>query len=217
MASVSRTNLRLRARQRADMEGSTFVADTELDVYLSTAYAKMVDIILREGAEERLLTYVDLTSASYALPAGFYRAHGLDLSLGDGTFTALKHFNWAERNRYRDTTVPRWRIIGSTLTFSPSTATPSVRLWYIADASIIGDGTGGTVASYDVYSGWDEFIVLDAALQMVIKEDRDPGPLAALLQACQKRLVSACAQLRIGDPETIAEVEHQPSEFDDCY
>lgn len=214
MATATRTVLRERARQRADMVGSDFVTDAELDVYLTTAYAKMVDIILREGAQERLLVSATLTSPTYTLPTGFYRAAGVDVSLGGGAYQELKHFNWQDRNKYTDTTYPRWRVVGSLLTFSPSTATPTVRLWYIADASVLGDGTGGTVTGYDVYSGWDEYIVLDAALQCIIKEDRDPNPLASLLVACERRLVSACMGLRIGDPETVSQVEYQDAEYD---
>ena len=49
---VSLSTLRLLARQRADMENSQFVTDTEMRRYINRGYAELYDLIVTSANSE---------------------------------------------------------------------------------------------------------------------------------------------------------------------
>lgn len=206
-----------RARYAADGETPTptvdFVTDVESLTYLTSAYRKLLDLITDAGGVDLLLLSTTLTSPSYTLPTNFYRAAAIDAQLDSNRWTTLRRFNFAERNRRNlDTSFPLWRIVGTTLMFEPSQARPTpLRLWYIADFS----AASATSDVIQTFGGWDEFLVLDVAMQMLMKEERDMSAQAARYGEVKHRIEIACRELCVVDVETAAKTEAFEAEVED--
>jgi hypothetical protein len=84
MGAVSLATLRARARERADMVGSSFVADTatSLDAWLNEGAQILHDKLVEAyGSEylEKSTTATTTTATDYALPSDFYKLLGVDL------------------------------------------------------------------------------------------------------------------------------------------
>ncbi len=126
-AEMSLFELRLRARQRADRVGSSFVTDSELNTMLRTAAYELYDILMTSYEDWFATSYfsiqTDGTTANYPLPNGvtnylggtytgtsgtpaaaFYKLAGMDLNVNTSILTpsrvTLLRFNFIERNRY---------------------------------------------------------------------------------------------------------------------
>jgi len=207
-----------RARKHADAETSTptvdFVTDTDALEYLTAAYRRLVDVILKGGGIDLLLKSATLTAPTYALPADFYREASVDLPDGAAPsgFTPLKRFNFRERLRRCDTSFPSWRIVSGAIILDPSDATPAtLKLWYIADVAVI----SSTATSVAVFNGWDDFLVYDIAAHIVLKEERDSSMLFGLRQAEAERIAGICKELCVVDTEVVADVQRLPEDFFD--
>lgn len=62
--------------------------------------------------------------------------------------------------------------------------------------------------SVDGISGWEEYIVLDAALKAMGKEEDDVSLIAAQKQAMHQRLVDMAANRDAGNPATVADTQY---------
>lgn len=103
------SQMRLAARQEADMEQSKFVSDDELNFYINQGAYEMWDILTRKYGDDYLLapsTYDFQAVAGterYDLPADFYKLAGVDLTIASGMpgqRITLYPFNMAERNNF---------------------------------------------------------------------------------------------------------------------
>ena len=171
----------------------------------------------------------DGASASFALPDGtaayklvdaattapaFFKLLGVDLQsqgAANGWFT-LGQFVFAERNRFTFPNVQstygrrdllRYRVNGNRLWFTPiPQAGQTVRLWYVprltvpvADADVI-----------DGVNGWEEYIVIDAAIKALQKEESDCGLLMGQKEALVRRLEAEAENRDAGSPATVGNV-----------
>ena len=176
MATVTLTTLRTRVRERADQVGSSFIADsaTGLDAYINEANQKLHGMLVEALGEE----YVSSTSAfttvagtsDYALPTGFYKLYGVDLSY-HGVMRSLKRYERPERNTYREMrpeALPRYSLVGGNLRLYPSSTNGLTgAILYAPEATVLVNA--GDSVAYP--NGWERFIVLDAAIQALLKEE----------------------------------------------
>ena len=83
--SVTLTTLRARVRERADMVGSSFVADaaTGLDAWIHEGwqqlYGKLIDAMGDEYVESKAALSLTAGVSDYALPSDFFKLYGIDL------------------------------------------------------------------------------------------------------------------------------------------
>lgn len=176
MASVTLTSLRARVRARADMTGSSFVADdaTEVDAWINEANQQLHAMVVDAMGEEYVSSTSSFTTVSgtsdYNLPSGFYKLYGVDLNY-HGNWRSLKRFETAERNTFREThpeTLPRYRLVGTKLRLYPATTDGlSGSILYAPEATVLSSGSD-TVA---YPNGWEQYIVLSAAMQALMKEE----------------------------------------------
>lgn len=79
-----------------------------------------------------------------------------------------------------------------------------------SDAQTIFSATnlsGGVVqVDVDGVSGWEEYILLDAAIKCMVKEESDPSSFAAQKQALLQRVESAAENRNAGQPQTVSDV-----------
>ena len=138
--------LRVAARQRADMVNSTFITDDELNSYVNASYFELYDLLVQKYGNDYYVTQYEFNlvgnQSRYDLPEDFFKLLGVDLEIGAGPdgWVSLRPFNLAERNRYSTANVQTWigvtnlryRLSGNKLWFTPSPNTgQTIRIWYI--------------------------------------------------------------------------------------
>lgn len=223
MLTVTLAQLRTQARQRADMENSTFISDSELNSYINASYAELYDLLIATYEDYNISSdtiSIVANTSSYSLPSNFYKLRGVDLVLDAlGNAVTLKPFNFQERNSYMFT--PTWNVVGlsylryhmqgNSIKFVPVPNTnQTVKLWYIpAITRLTLDAD-----TVDGVNGFEEYIVIDAAMKMRIKEESDIQELVMQKEAMRQRIQAMAASRDAGSPEKVSDIYKQtPIEF----
>ena len=215
MASTSTLlSLRTRARQRADMEGSLFVSDAELNQLINTSVAELYDLLVSVNSEYYLssqtLTLIPGTD-TYSLPVDFYKLQGVDGIIdSQGNAYTLRPFNFAERNNALYTTAAsgpivslRYRLLGQNMRFIPvPSAAGSIKLWYISIPTPLALDTD----TFDGINGWEEYVIVDAAMKMLIKEESDVSALMSEKQGLTARINTMASSRDSGTPDRVVDV-----------
>lgn len=213
-------NLVDRVRQRADMEGSTFVSDTEVIGYINVAMAEIHDILV-----DRYEDYY-VSSEPFTLPADnpgtlpntFYKALGVDFDTG-GTTYRLRRFSFQERNVYNSPAMVAGRVTntlyaiqGAEIKFIPSpTVSGTATLWYVPEAQQFATSGSGfmdvTVVTKApaVAFGYEEYVVVDAAIKCLQKEESDVQMLMVQKQQLKERIENAASNRDQGEPTAITD------------
>lgn len=229
--SITLSQLRQQARERADMTNSTFVTDTELNSYVNKSLAELYDILVQcYGSDyytaDPVYFYAQTGVENYDIPtilAGgyggsgistghtFYKLAGLDAKVTSQEWSTLKPYMFNERNRFQrfgiwdrlGITNLRYRLIGNNIKFAPvPTSQCPLRIWYVPAAPIL-------VADADVYDDLNQFaeyIIVDAAIKMLQKEESDVSVLLAEKAALKRRIEEAGQNRDAGKPESIGDI-----------
>lgn len=220
MAKLTLSELRLRSRQRADMESSEFVGDSEFNYYINSALRELHDILVQSYGENYYVKSATITTTpqqeEYAISSivtddDFYKLKGLDAQLNGDDFFTLQRFNFNERNRFQNfgtwdylgLTNVRYQLLGSNLRLSPAPdAEVLLRMWYIPSAQELTADTD----IYDDINGYSDYIVASAARRALMKEESDVGELDGELQFLKRRIEEASQNRDAGKPESIEDI-----------
>lgn len=195
--TITLAELRTQARQRSDMESSQFVGDPELNSYINNSIAELHDILCEAyGSEYFVISTTGSTvqdQAEYDLPVDFYELKGVDLRVGDQDWSNVRPFNFNERNRFADFNVwdfagitnVRYRLIGNKILFTPTPDRETeYQIWYVPIATKLVDDSD----TLDDFNAYSEYVIVDAAIKMLQKEESDVTVLFAQKQALEKRI-----------------------------
>jgi hypothetical protein len=221
--TITLLELRNQARQRADMEDSEFVEDSELTSYINSSIAELHDILIQAYSSDYYIESVTFNTvvnqADYDLPNGtnysgakqLYKLRGVDAKLNGQDFLTIRPFNFNERNRYEQSGVwnvyglptIRYRMVGNKLKFTPyPDQATEVKLWYIPVATkLINDSD-----TLDDLNQYSEYVVVDAAIKMRIKEETDVSELMAQKKALVDRITYAAQNRDVAQPESISDI-----------
>lgn len=159
-----------------------------------------------------------MNNPSTYVAAPFYKLKGVDLALqtSQNAWVTVTNFNFIDRNTY---TYPntastiygvfnlRYRILGNNLELIP---TPSgnqfIRLWYIPRLPQLLADTDITSSSI---SGWVEYVIIDAAIKAMQKEESDVTVLMLQKEAMRQRIMSTATNRDIGQPPTISQLRNK--------
>lgn len=208
-------DLRLAARQRADMVNSKFVDDTtELTQWVNESYRELYDLLVGRYADYyvQLSDTFTITDNTYPLPADHYKLLGVDVSCG-GEWHELKPFMFNERN-IRTNGVRalalgvierlRYRILGGNLHITPADIAPGdYRIWYVPNVSRL---TANGDAIDSEAERWAEYIAVDCAIKCLAKEESDVSVLVMQKQALEKRIKEMATNRDAGSPQRISDV-----------
>jgi hypothetical protein len=231
--SMTLGQIRLAAQQRADRVNSNFVTMPEWNSYINQSYFELYDILVQAYGNEYyvapITVFTTTGASSYTLPDGltvfqdadgadftpppFYKLLGVDLGLNPGAnaWITLKRYEFISRNRfvYPQITTSllgvaglRYRIIGNRLHFIPTPqGNQQVRLWYVPRMTeLLQDAD-----TCDAVSGWTEYLIVDAAIKALQKEESDVSVLMAQKQALIDRIQAAAENRDAGEPATISD------------
>jgi hypothetical protein len=215
--TMSLADLRSAVRQRADMVNSQFVSDTELNSYINQSYFELYDLLIAQYGNNYYVAnpysfVTDGTNFLYSLPSDFYKLLGVDLALSNtlDSYVTIRPFEFIDRNRYAvpnfqsfyGITNLRYRINADKLWFTPIPRSgQTIRIWYIPRMTTLALDTD----TADGISGWTEYIIVDAAIKCLQKEESDVSVLFAQKQSLINR-IEAMAQARdAGSPAKVSD------------
>jgi|WetSurMetagenome_2_1015567.scaffolds.fasta_scaffold164270_2 hypothetical protein len=215
---ISLGALRLQAQQRCDRVNSTFVTTTEWNSYISASYKELYDILIQKFAAEYFLqvpyTYTLATNVQYyPLPADFYKMFLVEVALNPqdpNSYVTLRKFQKIQQNLWNypniytfyGITNIRYRVEGNQLHLVPApTGGQTLRINYAPRPNTLMADTD----SVDGVSGWEEYIVVDACLKALAKEESDVSVYMAQKAALLQRINEAAENRDIGEPETVSD------------
>ena len=179
--SVTLAQLRARARERADMTTSLFISDATFNTWVNESIArlheKMVDAMGEEYVENQVALNTIAGTSDYALPADFFKLYGVEMTV-NGLIRTLKPFVRGVRNSLNNAlpawySYPRYMIVGSNIRILPSVTALSGKMYYAPTAPVlVADGD-----TLSVPNGWERSVVVETAIQALMKEESDTSQL----------------------------------------
>lgn len=193
------------------MTGSSFVADaaTGLDAWINEAHQRLHGMLVDALGEEYVSSTSSFTTlaatSDYALPTGFYKLFGVDLEY-HGIMRSLTRYERPERNAYREIrpeALPRYSLVGSNLRLYPiPTAGLAGTILYAPEATVLVNA--GDSVTYP--NGWEKYIVIDAAIQALLKEESDTRALMAERERIEKEIREAKEARDMATPKRVVDV-----------
>lgn len=223
-------SLRLQAQQRADRVNSNFVTMPEWNTYINQSMLELYDLLVTVYEDYyKAPDFVFQTTGDtnqYQLPNGiitdidgaigkpFYKLLGVDMGIAPNTNNArvtVHKYDFIERNRYIYPNINstyfgvfnmRYRIMGDKIHFIPvPSGAQYITLHYIPRLATLLQDTDVC----DGVSGWTEYIIVDAAIKALQKEESDVSVLYAQKQALIDRIQSSAMNRDAGAPDTISD------------
>jgi hypothetical protein len=191
-------DLRTRVRERADMESSTFVSDAEMLRYISASYAELYDQLVRADPERYLKeeTFTgDGTTKDFAVGSDYYGTIRIDYNGTNNERVALRRVYGQEANLFNTSTTgisTGWHPVYNTS--APNTQkirllpTPNSGDTYTHSYTVVPADLTTASDTINGVSGWEEYIVIDAAIKCRTKEETPTGDLERALERFTKRL-----------------------------
>lgn len=199
--TVTKGDLRLRARRLANHEFSDFVENDEVDGMVSQAYTDLVDELAKNAIhlmEASATITTDGLTDTFDLPTDYYRMLAVEYTIGEFKYS-VDEVAFVDRNRVRTSMrgyARGYRVVGSTIVFMPRPAAQVYTLLYMPAPADITDLADGTLV--DGIAGWDELIVVMAALEILRKENSDTSALEKKEYLLRARIREAAANLTQG-------------------
>lgn len=215
--------LRLRSQQAADMVSSQFLTMPEWNFNINQSARELYDLLITVYEDYFISPRVMFTtdgSYQYDLPNGdnysgaepFYKMYGVDCGLDSSTnaWVTLRKFDFISRNQYVYPQITstflgvfnlQYRVLGDKIMFIPTPAANQViGLWYFPRLPTLLQDTD----VFDTISGWSEYIIVDAAIKALRKEESDTSVLMAQKQALLERIQTTASNRDAGQPDTIS-------------
>lgn len=214
--STTLAALRTRVRFKANMENSQFCTDSEINQYINDAYQSLYDLLVGKFEDYYVTGPSSFTIATdantYSLPATFYKLLGVDRSIGGSEYFPLKQFSFRDRNLKRINSrrlglAPNleYRIFGDTLYIVPEDqAAGDYRIWYVPKAVLMSADSD----TMEGVNGWEEMVVVDAAIKCLIKEESDTQALMVEREIMRKRIDELALNRDVGESQQIQDVSN---------
>lgn len=216
--TVTLDYLKTQVKDRADQTNSFFIEDALLTQYIDLSYGAFYDLLIEEenyyfGTSINVTVVSPNSSIPLSSLTNFYRLTGLDdISSPDNPLTVRK-FNFAERNDYNNGYIGMGRysdvfyqLYGSTILLTPPSFAPRpYKAWFIPHRTILTTGSD----TVDSVNGWIEWVILDAAIKCMVKEESDIRPLQTLQQSQYERITKGKGKRDVAGPDKIARVRNK--------
>jgi hypothetical protein len=220
MAVATLTQLILETRQKADMEYSNqFITDAEITGYLNQSIRDLFDLVVDHGDHTWVpssdVTAVASGTGTYSLTTA-YKLLGMWFTQGN-QWTRVKPISsrealeqsspdaqfTPERSRYLVT----GRAFSNTLGLIVETY-PRAPAGTPATFRVIVQPTTLVSGADSMYfpNGWGEYVVTDAAIKCLEKEESSTSALSARREMLRARIIGATAALDRVEPKAVTDV-----------
>lgn len=219
--------LRYMAKLKADKLFSPYVADDEWNFYINQSAAELYDILITKYGDNYFaaprIQFNTNGTAIYPLPNGvdynnapaLYKLIGVDVGINatNNEWFSLPRYNIIDRNRYSTLQLAgtvqsiyglAYITMGSNIEFIPlPTDAQTIQLLYVPMLSQMLLDTDMMPFSI---SGWSEYVIVDAAIKTLIKEESydQATALANRKEALMERIETTAANRDVGQPNTIS-------------
>lgn len=226
--------LRYQAKLRADKLNSQFLTKDEWNININKSAFELFDILTTKYGDDFFLASpytINTTGAkNYALPDGssafavggvtppaVYKMVGVDcgVAVGNNAWVTLPRYNWIDRNRFIYPQLQAnalgvfnlsYRQMGNQLFFIPNpSAGQYIQIWYVPIMTMLLQDTD--MLSFSI-SGWDEYVVVDAAIKALIKEESydQANSLKQDKAALLERIETTAANRDVGQQNYVSDV-----------
>jgi hypothetical protein len=204
--------LMTQVRQHTDTESDANITDAFLLSLIDKSYNKLYRQIATEYAG-----YFDVEDSSkslivgqraYALAADFMHLRGVDIVIG-GERVKLSRIGFGERNRrtndprYVPRRIERLRTNYAYYTQKDNliidpvpTTTEQIIMTYVPRPTRITNSSN----TFDVIAGFEDFVVYDASVSVLGKQERDVTVMAAQRQDALSLIIQTVSPRETGDP-----------------
>ena len=214
MATITLANLRTRAKQRANMENSSFLSDSEWNSVINYSISNLRDIITSKAGEDYFATAfsTSLTEGQETvnLPSDFYKLLWVEVLVDGTNYAPMRRFEIAEKpvtafNLLAPWSEIQYRLRADTLWLQPASSTggKTIRVWYVPVATEL-SADGDTLAGYN---GWDEYVVVLTARKALVKEESDTSQLDQEILMFNQRIESMAPNRDQGRPMRIQDTQ----------
>ncbi len=225
--------IRYLAQLRADKLNSEYLTMDEWNSNINQSMYELRDILVTKFGDDYFLAApLQITldgSQYYALPDGsnysgapaIFKLSGVDANINGSTtspnagWVPLSRFNWSDRNKY--TTYPNqagalnniyqmsYREMGNNLFIIPANVNQIIQLWYVPVMTQLLQDADMLDFSF---SGWVEYIINDAAMKAMIKEEslEKWQALQAAQSVIRERIETTSANRDVGQPNSVSNV-----------
>lgn len=219
--AVSLTTLRARARERADMVGSSFVSDTatSLDAWINEGIQRLHEKLVDALGEEYRSSSSTFTTAGqatdYPLPADFFKLYGIDLNIS-GYIRTLMPYDRSERNAYKNIppgtsirsrwgpSAPRYSLVGSNIRLLPVPSDGLTGTIYYAPEATVLVSPSDTVS---FPNGWERYVVLYAAAQALMKEESSVSDIMRTMDEISREIEATKEQRDLANPKRAVDLD----------
>lgn len=221
---LSLGQIRLTAKQEADMVNSAFVSTPEWNNYINQSAYELYDLLttIYEDYNVNVVPFTTVANQQfYDLPNGsnysgarpFYKLLGVDLGINTNQngYVSIKKFNFIDRNKYffpnTNSTIYgvynlQYRVMGNQLELIPiPSSNQPMKIWYIPRMVQLLKDTD----LLQGVSGWTEYVIVDAAMKAMLKEESDASALAARKMALEQRIRASASNRDAGQTDTISD------------
>lgn len=197
--TVTLATIRTACKYESDNVGQSYISDSEWTYYINASYQELYGKIVESFGNDYFTqtpssgyTFsTDGVNQLFALPADFFKLLGVDLQIASPNyFVSLKPFAMSERNK-----------LSITNTLTPM-AGQTIRLLYVPRATQLVADTD----AMDGVNGWEEFIIVDACIKALAKEESDVSVFMARKQALEARLASEIENRDASGATVVADV-----------
>jgi len=225
--NMSLLEIRTQAQQRADRQFSNFVGVQEWNTYINQSWFELYDILITVYEDyfvkEPVLFITNGSDQSYPLAPDFYKMYGVDygLNTNQNAWVTLEKFNFISRNQFvypqLNTTIIgpfnlKYRVLQDKIHFIPiPSGGQYVRYWYIPKPVTL-------LLDSDILpgqSGWSEYVIVDAAIKALSKEESDVSVLMAQKMALKDRIEKSAMNRDVGQPDKISDTRSSRSRWGD--
>lgn len=225
--------LRYMTQLRSDKLHSQYLTTDEWNFNINQSATELYDLLVTKFGDDYFfappllipLTGLDLyplpNGSNYAGVAAIYKLNGVDANIGGAStgsnagWIPLARFNWSDRDRY--TTWPgqagalnniqqmAYREMGANLHVIPANSNQIIRLWYVPILTQMLQDTDMLPFSI---SGWSEYVINDAAMKAMIKEEslEKWQALDAANNRIRERIETTAANRDVGQPNAVSNV-----------
>jgi len=230
---MSLGELRLRAKQKADRVNSNFLTQSEWNFNINNSLFELYDLLIdvyedyfitppysfvTNGSQSAfplpngVLSFTNQFTGQSEIAPPFYKLWGVDLAANTSPtgWVTMSKFNPLDRNKYfypnSQSTIygvfnAQYRLLGGNIEFIPiPSGNQFIRIRYfprlttlLADSDITSSGI----------SGWLEYVIVDAAIKALMKEEADVTMLAMDKMDIRRRIEAGAKNRDAGRPDTI--------------
>lgn len=229
--------IRYLASLRADMLNSEFLTMDEWNSNINQSIYELYDILVSKFGDDYFLaaplTFTTTGATTYPLPDGsnyagvqaIYKLVGVDcgVAVGNNAWVTLPRYNWIDRNRFIYPQLQAnalgvfnlsYREMGNNLYFIPNpSAGQYIQIWYVPKMAQLLQDTD--MLSFSI-SGWSEYVILDAAIKALIKEEslEQANALMVRKSSMLERIETMAANRDVGQPNSVSDLRSNCGFYD---